>query len=59
MLTFMKDGGVKFVDEGSAAIPILEENGWVLVSESVTIDEPVLKPKKLKKHEIEKEGDDY
>lgn len=56
MLTYMKDGGVKFVDEGSSAIPILEANGWELVSETITIEEPVSKPKKAKKQEIETEG---
>jgi len=56
MLKYMKDGLEKLATEGSSVIPILEANGWELVSETVTIEEPVSKAKKPKKQEPETEG---
>jgi hypothetical protein len=49
MLTFTKDGGVKYVDEGSSVIAVLKADGWKEVKD----DEPELKSRKTKKHEIE------
>lgn len=56
MIKLEKDGGVKMLDEASPLIPVLESQGWEIVSETVTIEEPVSKPKKAKKQEVETEG---
>ncbi len=55
MLEYKKGEAIKFIDESSKLISILEGDGWELVSKSKTIKEGVApKIKKLNNDDLQK-----
>lgn len=43
MITLLKDGGVKCLDDSSSLIPVLKKAGWVVDGEEPSLDIDALK----------------